>query len=107
MKVAITGGTGFVGAHMATRLLNDGHRVVLVSRSAGGRPDRLDREGSTFAAASVGDADALAEAFKGCNAVVHLAGINHERGEQTYRTVHVEGTRNVVTAACDCHGRPQ
>ena len=41
----------------------------------------------------------LNEAFAGCNAVAHCAGINRELGEQTYERVHVEGTRNVVEAA--------
>jgi NADH dehydrogenase len=42
---------------------------------------------------------ALAEAFAGCNAVVHCAGINRELGNQTYQKVHIEGTRHVVEAA--------
>jgi NADH dehydrogenase len=43
--------------------------------------------------------DALVEAFAGCEAVVHCAGINREIGDQTYEKVHVQGTRNVVEAA--------
>jgi NADH dehydrogenase len=35
----------------------------------------------------------------GCDAVAHCAGINREAGAQTYRRVHVEGTRHVVQAA--------
>ncbi|WP_438448347.1 TIGR01777 family oxidoreductase [Gorillibacterium sp. sgz5001074] len=34
MKIAITGGTGFIGRHLARELLNRGHRVAVVSRSA-------------------------------------------------------------------------
>lgn len=52
-----------------------------------------------FLSASVADRDALREAFGGCDAVAHLAGINLERGNQTYESVHVEGTRNAVEAA--------
>jgi NADH dehydrogenase len=45
------------------------------------------------------DVNVLAESFKACNVVAHCAGINREIGSQTYKRVHVEGTRNVVEAA--------
>jgi NADH dehydrogenase len=45
------------------------------------------------------DPDRLCRAFAGYDAVAHLAGINRERGSQTYQHVHVEGTANVVVAA--------
>ena len=32
MRIAITGGTGFVGSHLAQRLILEGHEVVLVAR---------------------------------------------------------------------------
>jgi len=83
MKIAITGGTGFVGRHLAASLGRRGHEVVLVSRLNGG----LD------------DVDALTASFAGCEAVAHCAGINRELGLQTYQRVHVDGTRQVVTAA--------
>src|SRR5258707_232598 len=83
MKIAITGGTGFVGGYLARTLMAAGHEVVLGGR----RPFGLD------------DEDKLAEVFAGCEAVAHCAGINREIGRQTYRRVHVEGTRNVVNTA--------
>jgi len=43
--------------------------------------------------------DDLVRAFKGCDAVVHCAGINREIGSQTYQRVHVQATRNVCEAA--------
>lgn len=102
MRVAITGGTGFVGSHLARRLVADGHEAVLVARGTGdGEPAVLRRDGTEFAAASVGDESALRGAFADCDAVAHLAGINFERGAQTYEAVHVAGTRNVVAAAGD------
>jgi uncharacterized protein YbjT (DUF2867 family) len=98
-RVAITGGTGFVGRHLAARLTAAGHDVVLVARGVDRRvaADRNTR--TTIVQASVTDAEALAIAFRGCNAVVHCAGINREIGAQTYEAIHVEGTRAVVAAA--------
>jgi NADH dehydrogenase len=49
--------------------------------------------------ASIGDLPTLIEAFAGCEAVAHCAGINREVGRQTYAAVHVQGTANVVRAA--------
>lgn len=80
MKVAITGGTGFVGRNLAARLDNP----VIVSRRTG---------------IEIDDVDALAAAFEGCDAVAHCAGINREIGRQTYQRVHIDGTVAVIDAA--------
>ena len=80
MRIAITGGTGFVGRNVAARL--DG--PVIISRRTG---------------VDVENVDALAAAFQGCDAVIHAAGINREIGDQTFQRVHVDGTRAVVEAA--------
>ena len=82
MRIAITGGTGFVGSHLAKRFSADG--VSVVSRRLG---------------TPVDDVDKLAEAFEGCEAVAHCAGINREIGEQTFDRVHVQGTAAVIEAA--------
>lgn len=100
MKIAITGGTGFVGQHVALQLVSAGHEVVLVSRGVDRRnPSIFDLPHSSFRAIGTGDPSALAQAFEGCDAVAHLGGINREIGPQTYERVHVQGTRNVVEAA--------
>lgn len=97
MKVAITGGTGFVGRHLAERLLGEGHEVVLISRHAGETRASLDHV--TRVASDLSDPDSLAGAFTGCDSVAHCAGINRELGSQTYERIHVQGTRHVVEAA--------
>jgi uncharacterized protein YbjT (DUF2867 family) len=100
MRVGITGGTGFVGRHLARSLVSHGHSVVLVARGK----DRRDAQiralpGARLVCAATDDRDALIGAFSGCDAIAHCAGINREIGEQTYRRVHVLGTRSVVDAA--------
>jgi uncharacterized protein YbjT (DUF2867 family) len=82
MRIAITGGTGFVGGHLAARL--NPSDTVVISRRTG---------------VDVENVDALTQAFAGCDVVVHAAGINREIGEQTFQRVHVHGTRAVVQAA--------
>jgi NADH dehydrogenase len=100
MKIAITGGTGFVGGHFARYLIGQGHDVVLIARGLDKR-DKSIRELQRASIAMIGtnNEQELAKAFKGCDAVAHCAGINREIGEQTYQRVHIEGTQHVVNAA--------
>ena len=80
MRVAITGGTGFVGRHLLERM----PQSVVISRRTG---------------VDVDDVAALTAAFTGCEVVAHFAGINREIGNQTYDRVHVKGTAAVIAAA--------
>lgn len=82
MRVAITGGTGFVGSHLAQRFPADD--VSIVSRHS---------------KTPIDDVDELTKAFEGREAVVHCAGINREIAEQTFDRVHVQGTAAVIEAA--------
>lgn len=103
MKVAITGGTGFVGRHLARRLTAQGHDVVLISRGVDTRDPSIREEPQIcFKPIGTGNANALGQAFEGCDAVAHLGGINREVGEQTYDRVHIQGTANVLEAAKRC-----
>ncbi len=100
MRIAITGGTGFVGRHLARALVSSGHEVALIARGM----DRRDAEifglrGAKFVPSDLSDTSVLAQAFAGCSAVAHCAGINREIGEQTYERVHEKGTRHMVEAA--------
>ncbi len=100
MRIAITGGTGFVGGHLARVLSAAGHEVVLIARGRDRRDAAiLELTGARFFASDLSDPKLLAQAFAGCGAVAHCAGINRELGEQTYERVHVRGTRHVVEAA--------
>src|SRR6516162_6258841 len=100
MKIAITGGTGFVGRHLARALTAEGHEVVLIARGVDKREPTV-RSGNliNFAAIGTADEEKLYAAFKGCQAVAHCAGINRELRPGDYEHVHVQGTRNVVNAA--------
>ena len=100
MKIAITGGTGFVGRHLAERLIRNGHEVVVLARGVREDDAHLRQHPSVvFCAADLSDPKILARAFAGCDVVAHCAGINREIGSQTYRHVHIAGTSNVTQAA--------
>src|SRR5206468_5391864 len=78
MRVLITGGAGFIGSHLADRLLADGHEVRALDNldrqvhPAGERPDYLDPE-VELQVGDVRDRDAVRAALDGVDAVVHFA----------------------------------
>jgi len=70
MKIFITGGTGFIGSRLSLFLTEKGHRITILSRSAG------SRQGSDFSTVG-GDPTKRGpwlEIMKECDAVVNLAG---------------------------------
>lgn len=100
MRIAITGGTGFVGRNTARAMAAEGHELALIARGKD-HTDPTVRQIKRAHLHSLGldDPNQLERAFAGCDAIVHCAGINREIDGQTYQKVHIEGTRNVVEAA--------
>ncbi len=103
MKVLITGGSGFIGSHLADRLLADGHTVLVIDNYATGRRDNLTaRAGLTIVEATIADADATAEAFASFapDCVVHAAA-SYKDPDGWVEDVRTNsgGTVNVVRAA--------
>ena len=104
MKIVVTGGTGFVGTHLVNALLRRGHSVAVLAR----RPDDARNRFNRPVERVRGDVlypPSLVSAFAGRDAVIHLVGIIHEKGELTFDRIHREGTENVVAAARDANVR--
>jgi UDP-glucose 4-epimerase len=75
MKVLVTGGAGFIGSHLADRLLGDGHEVLSIDNYATGRRGNLtERDGLTIVEGSITGPE-LDRAFSkfGPDHVVHTA----------------------------------
>lgn len=77
MKILVTGGAGFIGSHLVDALVRDGHEVrvydSLTEEVHGGRvPEHLNGD-AEFLRGDVCDAEALAGALEGIDAVFHLA----------------------------------
>ncbi len=100
MRIAVTGATGFLGRHLVDRLRDAGCDVVAITRGVRDAPAGWENDPHIDAVqASVTDHEAIRVACTDCDAIGHLAGINYERGDQTYRAVHIRGTRSVIDTA--------
>ncbi|GAA4439341.1 SDR family NAD(P)-dependent oxidoreductase [Actinokineospora soli] len=96
MLVAVTGGTGFLGAHTVAALRRAGHSVRLLVRDGGRAPSDVD-----VVYGDVLNPDAVAEAVRGADAVLHAAAVYSfdSRRRAAMARVNEEGTRVVLDAA--------
>lgn len=101
MKVLLTGGSGFLGSHVAEQLSLAGDEVVaLVRKSSSVRfLESLDRV--SFAYGAVEDRSAVREAMRGVDAVIHCAGLVKARDEGEFFRTNAGGTENLLDAARD------
>ncbi len=72
MKLLVTGAAGFIGSHIAEQWARDGEVVGIDDLSTGDRAN-LDGVDCELVEGSILDAEALAAAMQGADAVVHLA----------------------------------
>lgn len=106
MRVLVTGGTGFVGFHVASALKARGHEVVLLVRSAEKAQALYQRHGLSMdrlVCGSITDPAAVREALQGCQGVVHAAAITplQAASEAELVATNVDGVRNVIGTALD------
>jgi len=103
--ICIVGGSGFVGHHLAARLVRDNHSVRVLTRRRERHRDLLVLPTLELRECNVYDEEALNEAFKGCDVVINLVGILNEKGHngKGFRRAHVELSEKVVNA-CQANG---
>src|SRR5712691_7297319 len=99
-SVLVTGGTGFLGAALARRLLSSGTRVRILARSPT-KAKPLADEGAEIVTGEITDESAVDAALDGVVQVYHLAGKLLVPGVPAteYRRTHVEGTK-LLLARC-------
>jgi nucleoside-diphosphate-sugar epimerase len=103
VRIAVTGAHGFLGSHVVDVAREAGHEVTALV-SPWGDPARLAGHagdpGVRLARADVTDARTLADAFRGCDAVVHAAARVADHGPwRAFHRVNVEGTAHVAREA--------
>ncbi len=101
MRVFLTGGTGFIGGHVARLLRERGDDVVALVRSPD-KADALRALGCELVAGDLSDTAEIAAGLEGCDAAIHGAAI-YEVGipESEHRRMYesnVVGTDNVLRA---------
>ncbi len=107
MRVLVTGGGGFIGSHVAARLVADGHDVRVLDNFATGRRSNIDAIGGDVELVE-GDIQSYERAHKavrGCELVFHQAALpSVPRSIQdplTSNATNVIGTLNILLASRD------
>ncbi|MEO6967271.1 MAG: complex I NDUFA9 subunit family protein [Rhodanobacteraceae bacterium] len=103
LRIAILGGTGFIGSHLAPRLAADGHRLTLLSRNRENHRALTVLPSLRVVSVDVYDRAALTRRFEGHDAVINLVGILNETGAATFARAHVDLTATVIAACREAH----
>lgn len=99
MRNLVTGATGFIGSHIAERLIKEGEDVIALVRKTS-NTGFLSGIGAKFTYGDINDLESVKRAMQGIDIVYHSAALADEwiSSKEAYR-VNVEGTRNLLDAA--------
>lgn len=101
MNVAITGGTGFIGSHLAERLVNYGYKVRCLVRKDSDLRNISGLDVELFYG-DTRDADSLKPVVEGADYVFHLAALTVGKTREDFFRVNVTGTENLLNT-CTIH----
>ena len=94
MKLAVSGGTGFVGSRLLDAAVADGHQITALARRA--MPPRANID---WVSGSLEQPDALDRLVAGADAVIHVAGVISGRTATDFDRANVDGTQAMIDAA--------
>ena len=101
-KVLVTGGAGYIGAHVAAELLNEGYSVRIYDDFSNGLHKRVDGKFRDIVEGDILDREKLLQAMQGVDAVVHLAAKKaveeSVKNPLKYYENNVGGTLNLLAA---------
>lgn len=106
-RCLVTGGAGFIGSHLVTRLLDDGHQVVVLDNYSTGRRENLlhlqGRSGLEEHAVDIANVEIVRPFFSGIDWTFHLAAladiVPSIQHPLLYHRSNVDGTASVLEAA--------
>ena len=94
LKLAVTGGTGFVGSRLIALAVAAGHQVRALTR----RP-QANRDGVDWVEGALDQADSLTRLADGADAVIHVAGVINAPDRAGFEAGNVTGTGTMLAAA--------
>ena len=101
-KVLVTGGAGYIGAHVAAELLNEGYSVRIYDDFSNGLHKRVDGKFRDIVEGDILDREKLLQAMQGVDAVIHLAAKKaveeSVKNPLKYYENNVGGTLNLLAA---------
>ncbi len=107
MRILVTGGAGFIGSHLAEKLVGLGHEVIVLDDLSTGREENIVhlRDSITFIKGSITDRALLSRVMEGVQVVFHQAALGSVprsvEDPVTTHEVNITGTFNVLLAARD------
>ena len=106
MKVAVFGGTGFVGSYLVDSLLAHGHTPRLLVRP-GSESKVVQRERCELVPGEIGRPEAVAECMAGAAAAIYNIGLIRELPKQgiTWEAMHYTGAVTAMDAAARAGAR--
>jgi uncharacterized protein YbjT (DUF2867 family) len=93
-RLAVTGGTGFVGATLIRLAVAQGFQLQALARKA-----QPKTQGVTWINGSLDQPDSLAQLLGGCDAVIHIAGVTNSPTRDGFIAGNRDGTQAVTAAA--------
>jgi nucleoside-diphosphate-sugar epimerase len=94
MRLAITGGTGFVGSHLVEAALAAGHEINALTRR-----EQPARDGLTWISGDLSSRDALELLVRDADAIIHVAGTINSPNAAGFEQGNVAGTLAMLAAA--------
>lgn len=102
MATLVTGGTGFLGSHIARKLVRRGERVRILLRRTS-RTSNIEGIDAERVYGDVLDINSARVALKGCDTLYHVAGfVSSKKADyKKMEEINVSGTVNVLSAALE------
>ncbi len=100
MAILVTGGTGFLGSHVARKLVQRGERVRILLRKTS-RTSNIEGINAERVYGDILDIVSVKEALNGCDTLFHVSGLvsSKKADFQKMEETNVRGTVNVLSAA--------
>jgi nucleoside-diphosphate-sugar epimerase len=94
VRIALTGGTGFIGSHLVEVALTEGHQIAALTRR-----EQPPRENVDWIAGDLQEREALRRLVDGADAIIHVAGTINAPNAAGFDKGNVQGTLAMLAAA--------